>query len=266
VNLYVATSVTENNAPYPQIDEIYASGAPTAAVAATDPSFFAVNGQGDIYYPAQSQGIDELTPGSSTPVEVTNAYVSSIAVDSPGDLLYMEVHAYAPTEDPIGSQSTVSVWGSQCQSFTPPSECYASQNNDSLGAAFGPGVSVFWNDSGAGRVVEVPNNGGPQSNFATGLNLPMALSVDQAGDVFVIEDFQTVIEFSPGGTPKELANGLSDATSLACDATGDLFVSETGANRVLEFPANGSPGFTLVNVKRPHGLAVAAWEPQAWRP
>lgn len=234
-------------------------------MAQVDPGFFAVDGQGDIYYPGYSQGVDEVRPGSSNPVEVTNAYVSAIAVDVPGDLVYIGVHSGGPYEDPAGGQSGVSVWGSQCQVMAPPSECYANPNNDALGVAFGPGGSVFWNDSGAGRIVEVPNNGGPQTNFKTGLNLPMALAVDQAGDVFAIEDFRTVVEFSPDGTSKELASGLNDATSVACDAAGDLFVSETGANKILEFPADGTPGFTVASVDRPGGIAITAWEAQPWK-
>ena len=267
VNLYVITRGRQNNNNYQWIDEIYASGAPTATVAKPPyPGIIAVDGQGDIYYDGYQTGIEEQKPGSSGPVQLTNAYVDNIAVDSPGDLLYIEVHAFAPTEWPAGSQSTYSVWGHECNSFSPPSSCYASTNELPQGLAFGPGGDVYWNDSGAGRIVKVPSNGGPQSNFATGLNNPMALSVDPAGDVFIIENFQEIVEFSPAGTPKVLANGLNDVTSLACDAAGDLFVGEPSANKILEFPADGSPDFTVVNISSPIAIAVAALETQPWKP
>src|SRR5438128_4778074 len=71
---------------------------------------------------------------------------------------------------------------------------------------------------------------GVQSTFASGLNNPLGLTFDKAGNLFVADTGTStgtgaVYKFTPAGVRTTFASGLNFPRALAFDSQGNLFVT-----------------------------------------
>ena len=102
---------------------------------------------------------------------------------------------------------------------------------------------------------------GPTPNSTiTGLLGPQALAFDSAGNLFVANQNNTVVEFAPGATtPSATLTGLIFPFALAFDASGNLYVANFYGNTVSKFtPGATSPSATLTGLDSPNALAFDA--------
>jgi hypothetical protein len=103
-----------------------------------------------------------------------------------------------------------------------------------------------------GNIYKIGPNGVP-STFASGLNGPLGLAFDSAGNLFVASFGGTILKFTPGGSRSTFAIGLNDPEGLAFDSAGNLFVSDGGS--ILEFSPNGALTIFASGFGRAVGLA-----------
>lgn len=101
---------------------------------------------------------------------------------------------------------------------------------------------------------------GTQSIFATGFSLPLSLTFDSAGDLFVSAGWGPgngyLTKITPDGAQKTFATGLTFPTGLAFDRAGNLFVSEQSTGIVYKFTPDGSRStFTTLPETDLDGLA-----------
>jgi hypothetical protein len=121
-------------------------------------------------------------------------------------------------------------------------------------------------DSVSGKIVSAAMTGmgtGPLSlmtpgtvaSIATNLRAPISVSVDSAGDAYVLEQGNgsttADVLFVPagGGAPVTVVpqgDGLATATAMAVDAAGNIFVTEATTNVVIRFGADGSVNASYV--------------------
>lgn len=113
--------------------------------------------------------------------------------------------------------------------------------------------------------------GNPPLSY-TGFTTPAGISVDAAGDLFVVDAGTGIVDKVSAGsaTPSPIGSGLNTPSGTALNASGNLYVADTGNNQVVEIPnAAGTPGtsVTLVSnstkidgtaLSNPTGLALGA--------
>lgn len=135
------------------------------------------------------------------------------------------------------------------------------------GLALDGSGNLYISDSGNNRIVELSNNGTPESYGSSGgvtiatLN-PSGLTVDTSDNVYVALNNNTIEGFNSSGVSFITINGFNSPDGLAMDSSNDLFVADTGNKTIEEFP--GSPSFisptvfinpnNVLNV--PRGVAV----------
>jgi hypothetical protein len=120
--------------------------------------------------------------------------------------------------------------------------------------------SLTLRDSMSGNLISVALTGtgigplslftpGNVSSFATNLRNPIAVSVDSAGDAYVLEqaDASTsadVLLFpAGGGSPQAVVpqgDGLQTPTAMAVDGAGNIFVADAATGGITRFGADGT--------------------------
>jgi hypothetical protein len=94
----------------------------------------------------------------------------------------------------------------------------------------------------------------------TGVDHPLSLAVDAAGDVFVGDYDNRVLELPAGGGPLTTlpVTGIGRAFSVAVDGAGDVFIADYYNQQVVEVPARGGVQVTLplTGLQGPSGVAV----------
>src|ERR1700724_2497901 len=80
------------------------------------------------------------------------------------------------------------------------------------------------------------NFGGVQSTIlGSGLDLPLGVAVDAAGDVFIVDSVNNrVLKISPSGALTTVGSGLQLPEGVAVDGAGDVFIADSGNGRVVE--------------------------------
>ena len=116
-------------------------------------------------------------------------------------------------------------------------------------SGFGPNILPAWTP------------GATKSVYAPTKSFPRGVTVDGAGNVFVVDTYNNQIyKIAPGGAPLPVALGvtLNSPYGLALDAAGDLFIADAGNNRVLELPFGGTTAaaLNLTGLNSPEALAV----------
>jgi hypothetical protein len=138
---------------------------------------------------------------------------------------------------------------------------------DSAGDVF---VTNTGSDSAEPAVLERPAGSSTLQTLPFGpLSDPWSIAVDGAGDVFVTELFQgvnAVLELPAGSSAQQVLPfaGLNAPEGVAVDAAGDVFAANTGANDVLELPAQPGGGYgpqltlPFTGLNQPSAVTVGA--------
>jgi hypothetical protein len=92
-------------------------------------------------------------------------------------------------------------------------------------------------DRDLGHIYKIGPNGVP-STFASGLNGPLGLAFDSAGNLFVASFGGAILKFARDRTQSTFAIGLNYPEGLAFDGAGNLFVTDGG--NIYEFSQQGA--------------------------
>jgi hypothetical protein len=105
-----------------------------------------------------------------------------------------------------------------------------------------------------------------QSTFASGLNHPVGLAFDSAGNLFVGADEGSgnIYEFTPGGVQSTFASGLSTPVGLGFNNAGDLFVSSFFDGAIYEYTPSGVQSTFASGLGPTTFLAFQVPEPSTW--
>jgi len=105
---------------------------------------------------------------------------------------------------------------------------------------------VSGTDAGGGEIFKFPL-AGRETIFATGLVDPWDLTVDRAGNLFVVDSQcgelycgAKVNKITPQGVRTILASGLGYPSDLAVDNAGNVFVSDYERGIIYEYKPDGS--------------------------
>lgn len=126
--------------------------------------------------------------------------------------------------------------------------------------------SVVYTELGAGTVTRAS---GPEfaqrTVLASGLQGPLQLARDAAGQLYVSEAAGRVLRLVPGGAPATVASGLAMPEGLAFTPWGSLVVAETAARRLIEIDmASGNRRTVAENL--PIGMAGGPGMPPPYVP
>jgi uncharacterized protein (TIGR03437 family) len=103
--------------------------------------------------------------------------------------------------------------------------------------ATGPDGSLYIADTGNNRVLRVGPSGA--INTAAAVVKPAAVTVDQAGNLYVSESAR-VSKVTPGGLLTTLLDGLNGSRGLAITTDGDLLIAQPGVHIVLRLSSSGT--------------------------
>jgi len=203
----------------------------------------AVDGAGDIFVTGPS--VSGTTPaGAPIPLPFTGIQNSiGIAVDGAGDIFvsYLDLSTangnVVVVEAPVGSDSVITL------PFTGLGYSYGGLAVDSVG-------DVFVNaGTGSGdSVVELLAGGATQVTLPfTAIDIPSAIALDAAGDVFVLSFYlETVVELPAGSSHQVtvLSATTSQFVAMTVDSEGDVFVAEQ-SGAIQELPVGATSLLTL---------------------
>ncbi len=131
---------------------------------------------------------------------------------------------------------------------------------DPQGIAFNAAGDLFEADYQSGNIYEYAPNGS-RTLYATGFSLPLAMTFDSAGNLFIGSGFGNgnglITEITPGGTRSTFASSLSFPEGIAFNSTGTMFVANNGAGNIIEITPGGTQSTfaTLSNSALPNLLA-----------
>jgi hypothetical protein len=276
-------------------------GAPTAGPATSSrlnaPAALAMDSAGNLYIGDDSAYIDKVSPtgtlsiiagngslGGAVPGPALNSplyYIYGLAVDSSGnvyasDYYYFKVYKITPA-------GTLSVFAGNGTSGTPVAgQATSSPLSHPWGVAVDPSGNVLVGDNG-NNVVEKVTPAGTLSIFAgtgtagsptagsataSALNGPASVATDSAGDVYIADSGNNMVEeVTPAGSLSILAGtgtagtptaGPASASALhnpygvATDTLGDVYIGDTSNNRVEKvagafLPPTPTPGTPTVS-------------------
>jgi hypothetical protein len=114
------------------------------------------------------------------------------------------------------------------------------------------------------NIIEI-TPGGVKSTFASGLNDPVGLAFNSAGNLFVsnfipppLGGSGSIYEYTPGGVRSTFASGLYEPLGLAFNSAGDLFVANSaipGGSSIYEYTPGGVQSTFATRLGMPAGLA-----------
>lgn len=122
------------------------------------------------------------------------------------------------------------------------------------------GQNVFVSNYTTDDIYEI-TPGGVQSVFATGMNYPIGMALNSAGDLFVansanntIPAVGTITEITPGGVQSTFASGV-DPQALAFNNAGDLFEADYRSGNIYEYTPGGVQTTFATGLSFPISLA-----------
>jgi glucose/arabinose dehydrogenase len=126
--------------------------------------------------------------------------------------------------------------------------------------------NLFETDLHSGNIYEY-TPGGARSTFASGLDEPIGLAFNSAGDLLVADYNGNIYEFTPGGVRSTFASGLHSPAGLAFNSAGDLFEADLNSGNIYEYTPGGARSTFASGLDEPYGLAfnsagdlfAAAW-------
>lgn len=131
--------------------------------------------------------------------------------------------------------------------------------------------SSFRVNSGQGSLTVLAPDGsilsGDGGYQGGGLDFPLALAIDPAGNAWVANEANASISsFAPGGAARSpstgyTGSGLGFPSGVAIDAAGDVWVSNTSSDAITKLSSNGSPlsgsqGYTGGGLSGPSAIAL----------
>jgi sugar lactone lactonase YvrE len=97
---------------------------------------------------------------------------------------------------------------------------------------------------------------GTRSTFATGLNGPLGLAFDSAGNLFDADQgTATINKFAPDGTRSTFTSAVNAPVGLAVDSADNLFEADAGTGRINKFAPDGTQSTFATGLNGPSGLA-----------
>jgi sugar lactone lactonase YvrE len=235
----------------------------------TGPQGIAVDSSGDVYVSDWSRNtIDEITPqgvsivagipgeyGSPTPGPATSStlnYPIGLAVSAAGDLYIVDFgNNVIEKVTPSGTLSIVA--GEVGQRGTPtPGPATSSMLAAPIGVAVDSSGNVYIADQGTqhgpNNVIEKVTPSGTLSIFAgelgasgsptpgpatdSKLNYPQDVAVDGAGNVYIADVGNGVVEKVNSGGDLSIYAEVYSPQGVATDSSGDVYVADMGNNRV----------------------------------
>lgn len=123
--------------------------------------------------------------------------------------------------------------------------------------AAAPGT-VFVSDVWSSSVLAVAPDG-TKSTYVSGVQ-PYGLALDAAGDLFIAQDSNDVVEIAPDGTRTDISfSSVWYALEVAVDKAGDVYVADPNNNQVVKKSADGAETQIPISGGRyPEGVAVDA--------
>ena len=246
---------------------------PSAARASgveTGPQGIAVDGAGDVYVSDWARDtIDEITPngwsiivgmpgqyGSPTPGPAIDSdlnYPIGLAASEAGELYIVDLgNCVVEKVTAAGTLSIVAGEVGQCGTPT-PGPATSSMLASPIGVAVDSNGNLYIADqgteNGANNVIEKVTPYGTLSIFAgelgasgaptpgpatdSMLNYPQAVAVDSAGNVYIADSGNGVVEkVNAEGTLSIYASGFNSPDGVATDSVGDVYVTDTGNNKI----------------------------------
>lgn len=115
---------------------------------------------------------------------------------------------------------------------------FCSTTGGANGLAFDGDGNLFVANFDGGTIDQFSSSGTYLRQFASGLNHPIVLVFDHAGNLLVSTYDNVLEEFSPDGTDLGVAvSGLNGATGVAFDNAGNIYVSSFYGNEVDKYAA-----------------------------
>src|SRR5262249_52335675 len=110
-------------------------------------------------------------------------------------------------------------------------------------------------------VKQIPVGGGSFTNYATGFNLPVGLSMRNNGMLYVgDQDAGTAYRVPVGGlSHTSVATGLNSPIGVAVDANGTVYVAEPDTRQIIKITSSGSSSVLVpasFGLQRPYGVAL----------
>ena len=250
---------------------IAVDGAGTLYIADPDNNRIVIKPSGGVQ---SSLALTGVTPSTlSHPMGVALDAANNIYISDTGNNRILKV-------DPITNIATVLgnyVWVPGNPTTAPPQYKFKAPQ----GLAVDSLNNVYVADTGNKAVVEIPSNialggavavqsypGAPQ--FVN----PVAIAIDSQNNVYVADTqnpTRQIVELPPGGgdlvnvPTSQFSNprgySLLTPNGVAVDAAGNVYVSDSGFNKVIEFPAGSGPGsaalpLNFTGLNSPAGLAL----------
>jgi Fibronectin type III domain/NHL repeat len=99
--------------------------------------------------------------------------------------------------------------------------------------------------------------------FGSGLSSPVAVAVDAAGNVYVVNYLGHVVDkIAPDGTTTTFGSGFNSPYGVAVDTSGNVYVADLQSSQIAKLSPDGSGGYTQSEVgsgfASPQGVAVDA--------
>ncbi len=167
--------------------------------------------------------VSKVPNAGATPIPVVSGLQdpTGLAFDSAGNLYISSNNGGTVIEVPKGGG---------------PFKTIASGLDGPSGLAFDAAGNLYIADTGDGTVSMVAKGGGAPSPFAFGLGSPWGLAIDSAGNLFVAnQDNDTVEVVSPAGVVSTFASGFDLPTALTLVA-GRLYVADNWDSTVSQVP------------------------------
>jgi len=100
---------------------------------------------------------------------------------------------------------------------------------------------------------------GAPTKYASGFNQPIAMAIDNAGNIFVVDQAAKQVKkiSAKNGAISVIGHGFAAPSGIAVDQKGNVFVVDMGNYSVFEIPADGSAQKTIsTQLNKPAGIAT----------